>query len=382
VSRQDPRRVTRSGPLLLRVGRFYGVPLYFAPSWVIIATLITILYSTVLSSLVRGLGTGGSYGAAFGFAIATALCVLAHELGHTAVSLALRRPVRRVVIFLLGGVSEIEGEIDSARDELLIAVAGPAVSGLLAAVAAAGELFTRTGTLPAVLLELLFWSNVIIAVFNMLPGLPLDGGRVLHAVLWGITRSATIGTRIAAWIGRFIAVAIVVASSILVRQTDGGGIASWLISLLLAAFVMSGANRALQAARLRERIATVRLAELLRPGVLVHADLSVAEALRRARDCGARGIVIIDAAQRPQAIVEERRVRGVPPEWQPWTSIREVARAIEPGLVLPDSLDAADLLDALRDTPAGEYLVVHQDGSPAGILAAGDLAVALSGRRS
>jgi Zn-dependent protease/CBS domain-containing protein len=361
------------------VGRFLGVPVYFAPSWALVAVAVTVGYSSLLRSLITDLGVGVSYVAAFGFALAFALCVLAHEAGHTAVSLALGRPVRRIVIFLLGGVSEIEGEVERPRDELLIAAAGPVVSGLIAGVTAAVAVFLPHGELPGVLLALLAWSNLIVAVFNLLPGLPLDGGRVLRAAVWGVSRSARAGTVIAAWIGRLLAVLIAVGSAYYLR--DRWGIVSFVTGLLVAGFMWGGAGRALVALRFRERTSAVRISQLLRPGVLVSSDTSVAEAIRRARDSAARGIVVVDAASRPFAIVEENRVRDVAPERQAWTLVGAVARTLEPGLVLSDELAGPALVDAVRATPAGEYLVVRPDGSLSGILATSDLAAALGGER-
>ncbi len=200
----------RTDPALLRVGRFFGVPLYFSASWLLIAVITTALYGSLVRRLVTDISTQAAYLAAFGFAVALALCVLAHELGHTAVSLALGRPVKRVVIFFLGGVSEIEGEIDRARDELLIALAGPVVSGLLAGLAAGAFAFARHGSVAWALLALLTWSNVVVAVFNLLPGLPLDGGRVLRAATWGLSRSAQTGTAVASWGGRVVGLLIAI----------------------------------------------------------------------------------------------------------------------------------------------------------------------------
>ena len=373
-----PNRKASPGrePVLLQVGRFFGVPLYFAPSWVLVATLITVLYSSIVRDLVNGISTGASYAAAFGFAVALALCVLAHELGHTAVSLALGKPVRRVVIFLLGGVSEIEAEIDRARDELLIAVAGPVVSGLIAALAAAAATFAPSGSLTAALLVLLVWSNIIVAAFNLLPGLPLDGGRVLRAATWGVTHSWVTGTRIAGWAGRVIAIGLAASSVALV--IDSRDPATWLLDLLLAYFIYNGATQALRSARVTDRLAAVRVSDLLRSAVLVRSDVPVAEALRQARAGFAGAIVVTDSADQVQSIVEEARVRELPPERQPWTPVHAVARALEPGLILADSLTARGLVDAIRRTPASEYLVLRPNGSLAGVFAASDLAAALS----
>ena len=112
---------------MLSLGRFFGVPIYFAPSWLVISALLTISYGPFVKDSVPGISASSAYLLAFGYTVVFALCVLAHELGHTAVSLLLRHPVRRVVIFLLGGVSEIEREPDRPRDEFLIALAGPLV---------------------------------------------------------------------------------------------------------------------------------------------------------------------------------------------------------------------------------------------------------------
>src|SRR6185312_1542535 len=129
-------------------------------------------------------------------------------LGHTAVSLRLGNPVRRVVIFLLGGVSEIEREPRRSRDELLVAAAGPLVSGVITALALLAEHATHAGSLPHVLAELLMWGNLSVVVFNLLPGLPLDGGRILRATVWRIAGSRLTGSRVGAVLGRVLAIAV------------------------------------------------------------------------------------------------------------------------------------------------------------------------------
>src|SRR5947209_4155309 len=123
---------------MLGVGRFFGVPILFAPSWLVIAGLLTIYYGPVVKDALPSISGSTAYLLALTFAVLLAVCVLAHELGHTGTSLVLGLPVRRVVIFLLGGVSEIEHDPDRPRDEFLIALAGPVVSLLLAAASAGG----------------------------------------------------------------------------------------------------------------------------------------------------------------------------------------------------------------------------------------------------
>jgi Zn-dependent protease len=165
------KRPARRGPAMLSLGRVFGVPIYFAPSWLVIAALLTVFYGPVIRDSVVGVSSSTAYLAAFAYAVVFALCVLAHELGHTVVSVALGKPVRRIVIFFLGGVSEIEREPDRPRDEFLIAVAGPLTSGVLSGIALIGALTLDRHSLVGVLCALLFWGNLIVAVFNLLPGL-------------------------------------------------------------------------------------------------------------------------------------------------------------------------------------------------------------------
>ncbi len=376
MSANDP-----AGPMarrLLHVGSFRGVPIYFAPSWVLIAALITITYNGIVYDLVDGISHSMAYVVAFGFALLLALSVLAHELGHTAVSLALGQPVRRVVIFLLGGVSEIDGEIARPRDELLIAVSGPFVSLALAGASGLGHNFVPDGSVVAVLLALMMWSNLLVAVFNLLPGLPLDGGRALRAGVWRFTHSRLTGTRVAAWGGRGIAV--LVAASAVLLDVDGvnWSIGTGVFGLALGAFIWIGATQALRLAELHDRLPLLSMRSLLRPGLLVPADLPVAEALRRAAENQARGLVVVDSSDRPRAIVDEARIGAVPADRRPWVAVADVARPLEPGLVLGIGLSGDRLLEALRSTPAHEYLVVHEDGSLAGILSATDLVAELT----
>lgn len=362
---------------MLTLGRVRGVPIVVSPSWLFIGLLLTAVYGPIVDRAVPGISASTAYLTSFGFSVLFALCILAHELGHTLASTALGYPVKRVVLFLLGGVSEIEGEPTRARHELAIAVSGPLVSLVIAAGAFGGYLATGSPSLIGVLLALLAWSNVVLTAFNLLPGLPLDGGRILRAVVWGLGASSVTGTRVAAWSGRVFAVLIAITGFVLNRGSTG--ILAAVMSIALAAYLWVSASQSLKIAELLNRLPGVRVADLLRPGLLVPADLSVAEALRRVWQSDARGLVLLDAAEQPSAIVDEVVIGAVPPDRRPWTQVSEVARPLEPGLLVPVGLDATDLLKQMQRTPAREYLVVETDGSPAGIIATVDFARRLKG---
>ncbi|MEO9138541.1 MAG: site-2 protease family protein [Jatrophihabitans sp.] len=375
----NPQLPTKRRSPLVTVGHVRGVPVVVSPSWVFIGVLLTVVYGPVVRHAVTDISGSTAYLAAFGFSVVFALCILAHELGHTVVSTALGYKVKRVVLFVLGGVSEIDGEPTRPRDELAIAASGPFVSVIIAAAAFAGYLGVERGSLLGVLLALLAWSNVALAAFNLMPGLPLDGGRILRAAVWGFGASSTTATRVAAWSGRFFAVVVAVLGVVLNSGPDT--VAVSILTLFLAVYLWASATQSLKVAELISRLPLVRIPDLLRPGLLVPADLSVAEALRRVWESNARGLVVLDTADRPSAIVDEALIGAIPPERRPWTQVSEVAAPLSPGRTVSARVDAKALLQHMQRHPAHEYLALDQDGAPAGIIATIDFANQLRGAR-
>jgi Zn-dependent protease len=355
------------------------VPVYLSLSWLVIAAIITFSYAGLVRDSTSGLTPGGSYLVAFGIAVLLALSLLAHELGHVAMCLALGIRVRRVVIFLLGGVSEIEGEPRRPADDYLVAMAGPLVTLLLAGAGGALYRLAEPGT---VLRLVLFWlavSNLLVLGFNLLPGLPLDGGKMLRAAVWRVTGSRLTGTRAAAWCGRALAALVVLGAVYFARgQSDVGvAVTNVAVAMMLAAFIWVGSSQALTVAAIHTRLPALRVADLVRPALAVPANLPVSEALRRAWETRSQGLVVVDGDGRPAGLVSEAHVLALPEQRRPWTTVAEVSRQLEPGLTLPDSAAGEAVLDAVRAHPASEYLVVGGDGRPVGVLATTDVAVLL-----
>jgi CBS domain-containing protein len=165
--------------------------------------------------------------------------------------------------------------------------------------------------------------------------------------------------------------------------TNGAlGIGNVLLAGLLAAFIWVGATQSLSSATVTARLPALEIGALVRPTISVPPDLPIAEALRRAWDAHVRGLVVVDATGVPRALVSESHVMAVPEARRPWTTVADVARPLEPGLVLADSLSGAEVVEAFRKTPASQYLVVGRDGRAVGVLAAVDVARVLQGRRA
>ncbi|MDS1268935.1 site-2 protease family protein [Lipingzhangella sp. LS1_29] len=359
------------------MGRPFGIPVYVSPSWLIIAAIITVLFQPMID---RTLALGAlSYAIAFAFAVLLYLSVLVHELAHSLVARAYGLPVRQIRLYMLGGVSEIEREAPLARQEFWIAVSGP----LLSLALGAGGWLAYQAMDPVTVVGVLTWqlwvANLLVGVFNLLPGLPLDGGRILRAGVWGLTARPGTGTLIAAAVGRALAVGVVALPFLFAWGAGSApNVFGVLWAVLLGAFMWMGATSALRSARLRERVPSLHAGRLARAVVLVRADTSVAEAWRRRSQSGAEVIVVVDAAGRATSIVSDPAVQAVPESRRPWVPVADVARSVSQADGLSWDLAGEDLLAQLRRHPRAEHLVLGADGSPVGVLYVRDVNSALS----
>ena len=360
----------------MRIARPFGIPVYISPYWFLIAGLFVFLYAR---GLVQSVPDTLRYPVAAAFVVLLWASVLVHELSHCVVARAFGLPVRRILLYPLGGFSEIEREPPTPGREFLVSAAGPAISLALAAV---GYALTRVvhGGVPGVLVVQMVVANLLVGIFNLLPGLPLDGGRMLRAGVWKVTGRPGQATVVAAWAGRVLAIGVLVIPLAFYARA-GGGIqvfdVVWLA--VIAAFMWSGAGQALRATRVRERLPALQARTLARRAIPIPASLPLAEAIRRADAAQARALVVVDHEDRPIAIVNETAVMATPPQRRPWIEAGTLARTIDPGLVLPADLSGMALIEAVRRTPASEYLLVEPSGQVFGVLATADLDHAFAG---
>lgn len=227
----------------LRLGRVFGIEVDVHPSWLVIALLLTwSLASGMLPAELPAMGAGTRYLLAGILAVLFFASLLAHELAHSLVALARGIPVDGITFFLFGGMARAARDSRSPGEEFIIAIAGPGCSFLLASLFFGLWWLGGTAGWPAPLtvgLGYLWALNLVLAVFNMLPGFPMDGGRVLRAVLWKATGDVTRATRWAARVGVWMALILMaVGVWLLVAGDVIGGI--WLV--LIGLFIRHAAR--------------------------------------------------------------------------------------------------------------------------------------------
>ncbi|MET8474416.1 site-2 protease family protein [Streptomyces sp. NPDC006422] len=380
VTKGPTKRPEPRGGLLM--GRPFGVPVYVAPSWFLVAALITWVFGGQLDRVLPELGAA-RYLVSLFFAVAFYASVLVHELAHTVAALRFKLPVRRIQLQFFGGVSEIEKESETPGREFVLAFVGPLLSLVLAGVFYAAGKAVEPGSVPGVLLAGLMISNLIVAAFNLLPGLPLDGGRMLRAVVWKITGRPMSGTVAAAWVGRALAISVLIGLPLLTQtgalgegaEQSGGmdTLMDALLAAILAAIIWTGAGNSLRMARLREHLPDLRARALTRRAVPVEPETPLSEALRRANEAGARALVVVDPDGDPHSLVREAAIVGVPEHRRPWVPVSGLAQELTDGMRVSAELAGEELLDTLRATPATEYLVVEENGAIYGVLSAADV---------
>ncbi|MBF2003642.1 MAG: site-2 protease family protein [Synechococcales cyanobacterium M58_A2018_015] len=257
----------------LRVGSLFGIPFFVNLSWFLVLGLVTWDYGSQLEFAFPQLG-----GAAWLLGLVTALLlfasVLAHELGHSFVALRQGIPVNSITLFIFGGLASLGEESKTPAESFWVAIAGPLVSLLLFGVFFLVLNAGISGPLAAVV-SVLMSINLALALFNLLPGLPLDGGNVLKALVWKITGKPYRGIAFASRMGQLLGwIGISLGLLNLLGISSVGNI--W--TLLIGWFLLQNANRYAQAASVQEQLSGLTAADAVLPNSpIVSADLLLRE---------------------------------------------------------------------------------------------------------
>lgn len=361
------------------MGRIAGVQILLTPSWIASVVVIAVLGVPVVERVVPQTGTPLAVLVASMLGVLLGVSVLAHELGHCVVARWVGIEVIAVRLYLLGGVSELAAGPRTARAEALVAAAGPAVSGLLAGVFWLALQPTQAGTLGWLVLLLLALSNLIIALFNLLPALPLDGGRVIRAGIWGASGSRRAGT-VAAVVGGYLLAAALAGWAVwqLVREGSTAllpaGIAVVMAAFVVVGVIAEGGDVGSDDSETGEPISTswpagVALASIARPVVRLGTDVPVHAALAAA---AAGAVILVQADGIARGVLDEPAARELAGR-DPAAPASLVTRPITPAAIVFAGEDPDEVLARARRAPIDPFVLVDASGTPTGIVRAADL---------
>jgi Zn-dependent protease/CBS domain-containing protein len=355
-----------------RVGRLAGIEVRVDSSWVVIALLITYSMYLRLSVVYPQLEGGGAVGLAILSALLFFGSVLVHELAHALVAQARGIRVQDITLFLFGGATRAKVDSRGPGDEFLIAVVGPLTSGLLAGlfgiVAGLGrEILSRplAGTLGY-----LAWTNLLLAAFNLVPGFPLDGGRLLRSAIWKTTGSLGRATRIASQAGQAVGWLLVAAG---VASLLAGDLAGGIWFAFIGWFLVQAARSSYQDLQLQQLLAGVEAEDVMAADLRrIPPELSLQDAVDDYFMRYDHGAFPVEEQGRTIGLLTLRGVRRVPREQWPTRRVRDHMVPLGDQVVVAPDARMDGVVGKLQDGEAGRVLVV-QDGEVVGIITPSDL---------
>jgi Zn-dependent protease/CBS domain-containing protein len=363
-----------------KIGRALGIPIHVHASWFVVFLFVTWTLATgYLPETLPGLSTSRYWGMGGIAALLLFLSVLLHELGHSYVALRYQIPIKQITLFIFGGVAHMGKEPPSPRAEFLIAMAGPLVSlilgaGCLGGAMAVDSFFARSGFQGLVVLGgLLGMVNVQLGLFNLIPGFPLDGGRVLRAGLWAWNKDFNRATSQAALMGLGFGVALgLIGAGLMVGawagamghsiSTNGG----WLI--FIGAFLFSAALASRRQAALRTSLASVTVRQVMVHRVVtLLPDMSVQDAVDQYFVThGFGGFPVCEEGQ-VLGVVTVRDVQALPTALWPWRRVREVMRPASPAFCIPPDWSVMQAMERMVQS-GWDRLVVMENEEIVGLI--------------
>jgi Zn-dependent protease/predicted transcriptional regulator len=334
----------------IKLGRIFGVEIGLHYSWLFIALLIAFSLAGHFGAAHPNWGMGVIWSMAVITALLFFAAIIAHELSHAIVAIWRGLPVRSITLFALGGVAQLEKDAEDATTEFLVSIVGPITSaaiGFVCLMLAWLLGWTRTAEPTTPLMAMLVWLGYInlgLAIFNMLPGFPMDGGRVLRAIVWRLTGSAQRATRVAALSGQFVAIAFI---SFGIFRFFGGAVLGGLWMAFIGWFLLSAAKTAYAQQELTERLRGIRVGDVMaRDCVVVDGNANLQTFVRD---------YLLRAGQRCFLVAEQGKVTGlVTPN-----EVKGIARARWPYTILFDVMRPLEQLRTVTpETPVSEALEI------------------------
>jgi Zn-dependent protease/predicted transcriptional regulator len=339
-------------------GRIFGIPLYLHPSWFIIFLLITLSLRTQFTSQHPHWSPAQHWILGIVTSVLFFASVIFHELSHSVVALRYRIPVKSITLFVFGGLSSIGREAENAKQEFNIAIAGPLSSLFLAGCFWLVAHFWHGNEMVAAAAGWLWVINLTLALFNLVPGFPLDGGRVLRGIVWGINKDFTRATRIASNAGRVFAYLMIFVG---VWQALNGNWVGGLWLAFIGWFLLTAAQESYAQVAIRNTLTGLRAEDIMTRDVpTVPRNMSLEEYVHEVLRTGRR-FHIVTGTGNPVGIVTLHAARTIPREEWANTSIQAVMVPLERIHSATPEEPALEVLERMQKEDINQMPVVTAD---------------------
>lgn len=352
----------------LRFGSLFSIPLYINPSWFVVLGLVTWDYGNWLGFRFPQLGASawilGLVAALLLFA-----SVLAHELGHSLVALRQGIPVNSITLFIFGGLASLGEESKTPGDSFKVAIAGPLVSFALFGLFTAAYFFLPVAGPIGAIVYLLASINLALGLFNLIPGLPLDGGNVLKSVVWKITGKPYRGVAFASRVGQFFGwVGIVLGAASILGISPVGSY--W--TLLVGLFLLQNAGFSAQAATIQEKLSSLTAADALIPNSpVISAELSLRELANNyiiGSEINWRKFLVTDADGQLIGEIHTEDLKTVPTNdwWE--VQVKTLTRPAENVVTVASNQTLLEVVNLLNENEVTSLAVTGENGKVVGLL--------------
>ncbi|MEH2313956.1 MAG: site-2 protease family protein [Nostoc sp.] len=352
----------------IRVGNLFGIPFYIHPSWFLVLGLVTWSYSSGLAAQFPQLSAGLALLLGLMTALMLFASVVAHELGHSFVAIRQGIDVKSITLFIFGGLASLEKESKTPGEAFWVAIAGPLVSFILCGIVTVIGVTTAASGPLAAILGVLASVNLALALFNLIPGLPLDGGNILKAIVWKITGNPYKGVTFASRVGQIFGW-VAVLSGVLPLLLFGSFGNLW--NLLIGFFLLQNAGNAAQFARVQEKLTGLTAEDAVTlDSPIVSANLTLREFADERVISGQnwhRFLVTDDHGQLVGAIAVDN-LRTIPTALWSETQVKEVMRPITESTTVQSDQPLLEAMQLLEQQKLSVLPVIRENGVLVGIL--------------
>lgn len=350
-----------------RVGNLFGIPFNVHPSWFFVLGWVTLTYGSELAALFPGLAGPLPWLLGFMTALLLFASVLAHELGHSFVAIRQGINVKSINLFLFGGLANLEKESETPAEAFWVAIAGPLVSIVLFGLLTAIGISTGVAGPLAAVLQLLASINLALALFNLIPGLPLDGGNILKALVWKLTGNPYKGVVFAGRVGQIFGWVAIISG--LIPLVLGGSFNFW--NLFIGWFLLQNAGRAAQYATVQNKLAGLTAEDaVVANSPIVSANISLREFVNNyiiGKESWQTFFVTHESGQLLGAIAVDD-LKTIPTDNWPHTLVSQLVQPIEFSTTVKSHQSLLEVVTLLEQQKLTQLPVIRDNGVLVGLL--------------